>query len=245
MALNLTAARSKIERAKKHISDFDVERVAFLGTNPYIVIPKFNPEANVTQSVLGPLPTLPVNLALIAGDAAHSLRIALDYLACELVRSGGITPKNVYFPICETPEKYESESPGKTKGMPIAAKEAIDRIAPYQGGNDALWALHSLDVTDKHRLLITVGTQLANTTQLTLSPEPTEFSVLFRVPCGLEEGNVLGEVSGNSETNQRINFGFDIAFGQPDGLAGESVVETLNDMAQMIAAIINHFDGLF
>jgi hypothetical protein len=213
--------------------------------NPYVVIAKFNPETNVTQSTLGPLPEIPVSLALIAGDATHSLRIALDYLACELVRSAGVTPKNVYFPICETPEKYKAESPGKTQGMPIAAKEIIDQIAPYQGGNNALWALHALDVTDKHRLLITVGAQVAKVVQLTLSSEMTEFSALLRAPRGLEEGDILGEVSGNSEANQRINFTFDIAFGQPEGLTGESVVGTLHHMAQMVEAIIGHFESRF
>jgi hypothetical protein len=245
MPLDLRGAQSKIQRAKKHIKDFDTERLTFLDSNPYVVVAMFDPEANVTQSILGPVSTIPEDLALIAGDAAHCLRIALDYLACEIVRSSGSDVRNVYFPICETADKYEAESPGKTKGMPVAAKEIIDSIKPYEGGSDALWALHSLDVTDKHRLLITVGAQLATTMQLKLSPEPTEFSMLFRAPRGLEEGDVLGEVSGNSEADQRINFSFDIAFGKPDGFAGEPVVETLTYMTRMFEAIVSHFEGLF
>lgn len=241
MALDLMGARSKIERAKKHISDFDQEKAAFLGTNPYVVYPQFVSEKNVTRSILVRLPTIPVDLSLIVGDAAHGLRSALDYLACELVRSANVTPKNVYFPICETAEKYKAESARKTRGMPAAAKEIIDRIAPYQGGNDALWVLHLLDITDKHRLLITIGAQMAQTAQLKLSPEPTEFSVLFHSP-ELKEGDILGEVSGNSELDHRINFGFDIAFGQPVSLAGEPVVPTLTYMTQMVETIVAHFD---
>jgi hypothetical protein len=215
MAIDLTGARSKIERAKKHIRDFDAERIAFLGSNPYVVIAKFHAERNVTESTIGTIPKLPDNLALIAGDAAHSLRAALDYLACELVRSAGETPKNVYFPICESSEKYIAQSPGKTKGMPISAKQIIDQIEPYKSGQgEPLWFLHTIDIADKHVVLVSVCANVAKTVQLQLTPELTEFSVIFSAP-GLKEGDVLGEVSGNSEANQRINFSFDIAFGQP------------------------------
>jgi hypothetical protein len=231
-----------VERAKKHITDFGQARITFLEGNPYLINLKYRPELNVTEYVLGPLPEMPIDLSLMAGDAAHNLRIALDYLACELVKSANATPKAVYFPICETAEKYKTESPGKTRGMPVAAKQIIDRIEPYGGANNPLWALHLLDIADKHRLLVAVGTKVANQNgmQFQLSPEPTQFSVLVDSPA-LKEGDVLGEVSGNSEAQQRISFNFDVAFGEPDLLAGEPIVETLEYMTQMVEAILNHF----
>ena len=33
----------------------------------------------------------------------------------------------------------------------------IDAVQPYKGGNDLLWAIHKLNIIDKHRLLLTVG----------------------------------------------------------------------------------------
>jgi hypothetical protein len=208
-----------------------------------VVVAKFDDKSNTTQSIMGPLPVMPEELALLAGDTIHNLRTALDHVAVELVRDAGFPTKMIYFPISETAEKYKAESPGKTKNMPVAAKKVIDQMAPYGGGNDGLWALHSLDLTDKHRLLITIQTNIAKTAQLTLSPEPTEFSVLFEAP-ELAEGNILGEVSGNSEANQRIKFTFDVALGEPEFLAGEPVVPTLNYLAQMVEAIIAHFESL-
>jgi hypothetical protein len=74
MSLNLTGARSKIERAKKHISDFDRERVSFLNSKPYVVLVKFDSKANVTQTMMGPVPIIPHSFATIAGDAAQNLR---------------------------------------------------------------------------------------------------------------------------------------------------------------------------
>jgi hypothetical protein len=37
------------------------------------------------------------------------------------------------------------------------AIEAIDRLNPYRGGNEALWRIHELDNIDKHRSLFTVS----------------------------------------------------------------------------------------
>jgi hypothetical protein len=241
MPLDLTGCRAKIERAKKHISDFDRERLIFLDTNPYVVIAKFDPESNITQSIMGPLPTLPDGLATIAGDAAQNLRTALDYLAAELARINGGDSKRVYFPIAESAEKYKSELDGKTKGISTKAVEVFSQIEPYCGGHgQMLWVLHSLNNADKHRLLVSVGSNIARTVQMTLSPTPRMYSALIHAP-GLQEGLVLGEVGGNTEPDNHIKFTFDIAFGEPEILEGEYVVPTLTYMAGMVETIVNHF----
>ena len=243
MPIDLSAARLKIARAKKHLIDFEREKVAFLGTDPYTVIPRFDRERNVTESVVGPLPTIPADMPLLAADAAHNFRVALDYLACELVRANGAVPTRVYFPICESMERYESESPGKTKGMSTEAKRAIDRLKPYGGGNNLLWALHLLDITDKHRLLAPVGTMISRdgSIRLKLSPEPTDFNIYLN-PEPLREGNVVGEVSGDSGSENRIFYSFDIAFEQPQLLAKQPVLDTLRTMGQTVEAIIDYFE---
>lgn len=243
--LDVSGCHAKIQRAKKHIADFEREKAAFFDTSPYVVIPKFDSEHNITQSIMGPLPTIPSELAVIAGDAAQNLRSALDYLAAELARSNGGNSRQVYFPIAETFQKYISESPGKTKGIGEAAKKFIDEMEPYGGGHmEALWILHTMNNADKHRLLMSIGTNIGKSHQLKLSPEATEFSVLFSAPT-LEEGTVLGEVSGDSETDHRINFTFDIAFGEPEAIMGEPVTPVLTKLAEIVEAIIIHFESNF
>jgi hypothetical protein len=239
--LDLTGCRAKIERAKKHIADFDRERLSFLDTNPYVIIAKFNPESNTTQSIMGPLPILPDGLATIAGDAAQNLRTALDYVAAELARANGADPRKVYFPISESAEKYKAELDGKTKGISAEAVKVFDLIEPYGGGHgQMLWVLHTLNNADKHRLLVSVGSNIARTVQMTLSATPRMFSALVHAP-GLQEGLVLGEVEGNTEPDNHIKFTFDIAFGEPEILEGEYVVPTLTYFAGMVETIVNHF----
>ena len=170
---------------------------------------------------------------------------ALDYLAAELARSVGNDPKMVYFPICESAQKYVSESERKTKGVPPAAKALMDSMEPYYGGDgNDLWYLHTLNNADKHRLLMTISANIAKEVVFTLSPGGNTFSTMVDSP-GLNEGDILGSISGNSEGEQRIKFTFDIAFGQPDSIAGEPVLRTLEYMAHMVGTIVSIFEARF
>lgn len=65
--------------------------------------------------------------------------------------------RQIEFPIAETSEKYEAYKLKKMKRMLPEATEAIDRLKPYKGGNDALWRIHELDNIDKHRALFTLA----------------------------------------------------------------------------------------
>ena len=244
--LDVTGCRAKIERAKKHIADFDAARAAFLDTNPYAVISQFNEEIGKTQFIIGQIPVIPDDLAVIAGDAAQNLRSALDYLANALRSSEAGVSRKTYFPIAENRSKYESELSGKTQGIPQKAVEVFSQIEPYGGGKgDSLWALHTINNADKHRLLVSVGTTIGHRgAQLQLSGEVTEFSVLLRSP-GLKEGDVIGEVSDKTEGNHRIKYTFDIAFGEPEIIAGEIVVPTLQYFHNVVESIISYFESNF
>src|ERR1700732_1223890 len=106
--LNLRSPFLKVKWAKNYIANLSDMRVTFLGGHRYFGVPKFNPKTNRTQFVLQSVPDVDPSISLLVGDIAHNLRTALDHLACELVRSIGITDPKVYFPICETAEIYES-----------------------------------------------------------------------------------------------------------------------------------------
>src|ERR1700677_3025165 len=203
MPLGLTGARLKIERAKKHIAELDASRLTSLGSKDYFGIPKFNPSEDRTVFILEDLPEIPESSGAILGDAAHNLRTALDYLACELVRGSGKEPGGgVYFPISNSANEYEAESGGRTKGVPDEAKKIIDSIHPYFGGNNLLWALHQLDRVDKHRLVPTVAMRVGRW-GINLTSEPTEISMAFPTP--LEKGDVIGWVSGNHEADRQVS----------------------------------------
>ena len=159
----LQTIRAKIQRANEHIRELNVEVRAFLDTppQPYVVDTKRDPESReLIYYVATAAERVPSKIALIVGDVVENLRSALDYLAYQLVLVGspGIEPgRNVYFPISENATRYESETPGKVKGMRKDAIKAIKALKPYRGGNDLLWILHRLNNINKHRAVITVG----------------------------------------------------------------------------------------
>jgi hypothetical protein len=256
----LAGARAKIERAKKHICDLQRERNTFLGSNPYRTSAEFYPEHTATAYFLDECPPIPVTISLIAGDAIHSLRTALDYLAFALVERnpGDLESAHLYFPICKSREAYESESSGKTKGIPQDIKERIDAFKPYAGGDDRLWGLHRLDIIDKHRLLMTTATIIRDIKfdvdaafiegafpgLLTMPLDFPKQTVKFPAPktfSPMKEGALLYGVKGNFETDERIDFTFDITIGEIGVFEGNLLVETLSELVDMVESIVLSF----
>lgn len=150
----------RIERARKHLRELEGEVNAFLATEPYKVGVKRDPDTRRMIYYVTEVRDTPAPLGAIAGDVIHSARTALDHLAYQLVLVGTGRPgpfKRVYFPIADSAVEYEAAKTKETTLMPAAAMAAIDALKPYRGGNDVLWRLHRLDDVDKHRVLLTVG----------------------------------------------------------------------------------------
>ena len=224
---NLSGARAKIERANQHIRDLERERASFLARDPHTVLAQYDPIREITTYFLKDMQPIPEIISLIAGDAAHNLRTALDYVAFSLVPAG-LPTRDIYFPVCGSPEAYKSQSPGKTKGIPKPFKERIDRLKPYLGGNDAFWGLHRFDIIDKHHLLITFLGQV-KTLDFTIDTETFNraFAGFLRLGpdslplqtarmdapdslFALKEGGVICEIAGDHETHGDVHLTFDI-----------------------------------
>jgi hypothetical protein len=174
------------------------------------------------------------------GDAVHNLRSALDYVACEMVRSVNIEPDRVCFPISESREKYEANSGGQTYGMPTEAKNDIDRMRPYLGGNNGFWLIHKLDIIDKHRLLVTVGMRIGEWS-VNLSPTPTLYTFAIPPSFILKEGNTIGSIPGNTKTDKQMSITADIAFGEPELIEGSPIIEQLAELTNLVEAVLSYF----
>jgi hypothetical protein len=154
-----TEARLKLDRANKHIADVDAV-VAGLPTAYAASIEK-NPETG--QSFIKhalPHDGIPIrqNLGLIIGDAIHNLKTALDFSWIETIQrlAPSAMSKFAKFPVYESRKLLEDALRGRE--IHIASVRLYDLIVsgiqPYDGGNDSIWAIHRLDIQDKHHLLI-------------------------------------------------------------------------------------------
>ncbi|MCC7421032.1 MAG: hypothetical protein IT428_12185 [Planctomycetaceae bacterium] len=241
---------AKIERANKHILEFEECLNAFRNSKPYRLVIEDNPDSRERVYKVKVLKPPPLELSLIAGDAIHNLRSALDHLVWRLIEANGNVPsRQTAFPVSETRAKYEAGSPAKVQGMNPSAVDLINAIKPYKGGSDEIWALHELNNFDKHRLLLVVGYS-NSAAALTLSTgSPTSGMIIFGMPIQpdgiiLEDGAVIGGFRGgtpNPELQHNLDFSFEIAFREPQIVQGKPVLPFVNQTSHLVDKIIRQF----
>jgi hypothetical protein len=256
----LEGSRLKVERSKKHVQDLNIALKAFFDTNPYEFLCKRDPETRQPVYYLNRVEETPPNIAVIAGDVIQSLRSALDHLAYQLVLSGTGKPgpfRYVSFPIFDSPDEYETKKSRRIKGMRPGAVKAIDAVKPYKGGNDLLWRLDHLNRIDKHRLLLTVGAHDGGidvgylaTRHLRNDYYWSDFPIVSAVyyPTGpmkhLEVGDVLFTDEPDAEVDKDMKFPIRISIAEPQVIGGETVLETLQHMIDLVDNLIPSFSPL-
>jgi hypothetical protein len=256
--------KAKLERAEQHIHDLQDKWTTFRN-DAYGVAFKDDESTGQRVHYLARAWDPDNSFSLIIGDAVHDLRSALDHLAYHVMSvSPGVNDKQLKktgFPIAENSGKYQTELRPRIVGMRADAVQAIDDIEPYGGGaGEIFWHLHSLDIIDKHKLLIAVG---CTNRRHSMTPQqidalkrnflgmdldaytPAQDAVVFQTESAniqfpLKTGDILA-VTPKSEVNRHMDFTFEIAFGEPEVIKGHPVIPTLHQMAQRILDIIRRF----
>ena len=254
----------KVERAKEHLQLLANEVRRYLDTQPYIVSVKRDPESRRLIYFVESIRSMPLRLSAILGDTIHNLRSALDHLAYQLVwvGTGKVPSSHVYFPIADDPAKYPEKRDRQLKGATPRTVAAIDDLKPYKGGNENLWRLHKLDNVDKHRVVITAGSAfrsvnigahmsremqklLASSPNATQSSEMPSLDTFFR-PADrlfpLKPGDELFIDGPDAEPNEKLQFRFEVAFGEEGIVFDEPIVETLSSMVTVMENIMPQFE---
>jgi hypothetical protein len=241
----LLRVRAKIERAKKHIRDLEAFVHAPGGNDLHEIKAELDPQSGDKVHRVYTRP-VPVDVGLLIGDAIHNLRSALDHLVWQLVLAAGNEPdRNTAFPIQESAPADETKPSGKVKGVEPAAVRLIDSLKPYQGGSDDLWAIHHLDIIDKHRLLLVAATAMSGIFPGRIVPhwiaDATRWSPGLRYPV-LEDGAIIHRVpAGAPDHDVDFKLTVEIAFGEPEVVEGKPVLPFLHQMAQLVDCIVNQF----
>ena len=248
----------KVARASEHVGNLEQELRAFLDSEPYKVEAKHDPATRKLVYYVTSAEATPDRLSLIAGDAIQNLMSALDHLAYQIVCSDtGDNPPNpnwIYFPIADNAAKYEAKKRGKMEGAHQESFDAIDALNPYKGGNDLLWKLYRLNNIEKHRLLLTVGSQAAgiNLGQIMASHldgafpaeavEQIESMNVFLNPADkgfpLKPGFELYIGAVDEKPNPKQQFRFAIALSEPGIIDGKPLLETLNQLTTLVEGIV-------
>jgi hypothetical protein len=105
----LEGVRRKLDRAKEMIEEIYDAVVGYIAEEPYEVVGEFNPETS--EYVIRGKVTKPTRkIGIIAGDAAHNLRSALDHLAWQLALLNTATPYRLtQFPIARSKREFRKD----------------------------------------------------------------------------------------------------------------------------------------
>jgi hypothetical protein len=154
-------AHLKIERAREHMAEFDAYATKVFGREfaPYITTYELDSETGACIAKFMATDAIK-RFAILCGDAIHNLRAALDFVWYELT-SADAPPegKRIRFPVYPTRKHLEDFIKARETQVSVVnlSGKLLDVIKPYKGGNpvgDCIYALHQLDIRDKHHLLI-------------------------------------------------------------------------------------------
>ena len=233
----------KIERAKKHVNELNLAINVYLERNPFELIIK--KEASKHTWLIKTKEPVPLEFSAILGDAVHNLRTALDLLMFEMVGSKAPNPGSIYFPFCKGAVAIDSAiTSGQIQFAGKNVVDALKAIAPYPGGDDLLYGLHILDVTDKHRLILTIarGSDLSAPDLKLIDPNfPLQTNGTTRFTCDttyivemhfLTRAMTRAAQKDRSVVNHKPNVQptFQICFGKGQPFASELVTQKLGAM---------------
>jgi hypothetical protein len=182
---------------------------------------------------------LPEDIPLIIGDAIHNLRTAIDFAYGEVV--GGSKAR---FPIRDKEKKFTKaiEDGEIDKLFPKLARLLRNKIKPYPTGDGALWALHDLDIADKHKLLIpTIGISLA---RAEIEDYSGNLSGSLTISGSVGQTRTTCTSRGKPKLQGDGHVSFRILFGPGFPMHNKPIIPTLIQFSELVTKIVVMFEKL-
>jgi hypothetical protein len=214
-----------------------------LEANVVIEIRDLPPPATHNPIVALEKEILPIGFSVEAGAYVNAIRSSLDILAMVLVRRHGlpIEERRVRFPIADSEEALVKEGGSPLlRHLPEEDRVKLLSLKPYRGGNAALWALHHLDITRKHRRLLDVQIRpihLSMTGSLKLGDFKPLHGEPFQAGAEIVVGLIRKGVPGPAMQSR-----FYVAINEPGTIQRRPVLATLAHLADAASSAIKMFD---
>ena len=158
--MSLDGAKLKIARAREHLEALDSAIREYIASDPSFVLPYRNENGDWgTGTHINEHPS--PRFSLIVGDCLNNARSSLDYIIWELAGTyaGRVLDEGdrIYFPICDTPEKFDKWVADVAQyDFPQPLLDLLKSVQPFNAGYYSLVRLRTLVNVDKHKLLLTV-----------------------------------------------------------------------------------------
>ena len=242
----------KLERASHHLESLKNCIVDYKSRNQNILRQEYDEKSNTSCFVVRICDDPSESLALLIGDIIHNARSSLDHLSCKLLIDEGFMPSiKTYYPFAvktsDLTKKLESTG---LDAISSGRKGYFSSHPPSKEANPLLYALHSLDITDKHKTIAPV----ASFVQI----QHLDFDPSFNLPRygPLREslhqgrrffGGIPGELSSSDFTCESFPVftisDDDLGFAWSDNLpdAEDDIVAQLELILSEVEKILSHF----
>ena len=241
MAEDLHELLERIKWARDEIPAVTAELDAYVA-RCFRIGERANLNPNMATLVIEISEPVPVSARARTGTIANELRSCLDGLASSLAVRNGKTASGVYFPVGETEGSFDTDKRLKDKIRKLSAadRDAVLAFRPFAVGNDGqpgnllLYGLHHADICRKHHRLV------ATSTTHSMSFVNGYVGILRGFGGSLDQPvNRVAEISNDSRADLRFQPTF--VYAEPDVLRHRSVVETLNEFANVTETIVTAF----
>lgn len=251
----MDSPHQKLGRANRHLQALKRAMRRFVDSKPYRIATHVITENDRRFHIfyVEAARPIPNSIPLIVGDIANNLRASLDHILWKLHLDVDSTfDENVYFPICDTADRFRGASRKHLSGLPPVQKALFKRMQPCNRRNDFLCTLRGLNNSDKHRLP-SVVTAVSNTEMISITgpfrigPREPLLSPIERF-IHIEEGAELLRIpvqylTTGSAARVNARFRFEFRFGDiPPILDGRGITTTMRQISEETRYVVNQFN---
>lgn len=258
----MDSASLKIERASEHINEINK---LFRKQRPFSYVVETNAKLGERSTFAKRNEPIIKRTAILCGDVLHSLRSAIDHAYWDVVSR--FVPEEdfwrVQFPFSKTKAGLH-EAAKKRMADKVSSDffRAIIELKPYceQGGNELLYAIHELNIIDKHKLLIPAGSYTRISSDMIKRHVP-DFpqglsnvhighnerggrDVVWRIPTLNRNQRRAKKIPKSGILEKDINVPVDIIFSVAGPINSRPIIPTLNklvDVTQGTISIIKNY----
>jgi hypothetical protein len=253
--IELGGARTKLDRAQHQLHVLGDTLAAFAEDEPYQLATRVAPGASedlvdYVYVVTNLTPTRP-EFAAVIGEILHNFRSALDYFVYAAATRHSFSTQ---FPIFHRATDWPAKSPPMMRNVPERYVRIVEESQPYHlpdPSEHTLSKLNYLSNTDKHRLLNTTATALADAAP-TFLPEhdvAAVHDVVMNVGVLEEGGEIVRLVIEPSGPDPAVRmageFRLAITFRDAAPIAravdGQSVMLVLLEIGQYLESVFDRF----
>jgi hypothetical protein len=225
---SFASPKRRLRRAKEHLNNIKSRLGSYYAMNPYTKLVERNAEG-LDEYKIRLTVDLPEVITDLTYEALEALRSALDQATYTIAALSQVDrPDLIHFPVANTPGDFENVIKGRLKGLPDHLVRLFRSFECYETGNRTIWALNQVRRQGAHRLIVPVCTDTGGITVDNLILGSTTYAAVPAPKWDSVKNEMIYLILGpGSEANYNFKFTLFVAFGEVEGLAGQSVPDYL------------------